>query len=52
MYFCFHSPQRISLEEFTALPPGEVDPEDAELDKEYMAEYVSYFLASFFVVVV
>ncbi|XP_065061600.1 45 kDa calcium-binding protein-like [Rhopilema esculentum] len=30
--------KRISFEEFTALPPGEVDPEDAALDREYVAE--------------
>lgn len=30
--------QRISLEEFTALPPGEVDPEQEALDREYIAE--------------
>eukprot|EP00794_Sanderia_malayensis_P015013 gene15013-16562_t len=29
---------RIALEEFAALPPGEVDPEDAELDRQYLEE--------------
>ena len=30
--------QRISFAEFTALPPGQVDPEEEELDRQYMAE--------------
>lgn len=29
---------KITLEEFIALPPGEVDPEEAELDRQYQEE--------------
>jgi len=35
LFFAF---QIITLAEFSALPPGEVDPEEAEMDKLYQEE--------------